>query len=79
MLGRRPVYVTLEELKSILGLPEEVNVYDVRVDRDALYLEIVSAEPIDGLTIGVPQDSERLIRRISVRGLKEWNEKNKSE
>ncbi|UUV46931.1 hypothetical protein [Bacillus phage vB_BanS-Thrax5] len=74
MLGRRPVYVPFEDLKKLLRLPEEVNIYNVTVDRDALQFEIVSAEPIEGLTVPVKQEGEGLIRRISVNGIKAWNE-----
>lgn len=74
MLGRRPVYVSFEELKEILGLPKEVNIYNVTTDKDSLQFEIVSAEPIDGLTIAVPQEGNGLIRRISPNSIKAWNE-----
>jgi len=76
MLGRRPVVVYLEELKELLGLPQEVNIYNVKTNGFELEFEIVSAEPIEGLTLGVGQD-QNLLRRIGVRGINEWKEENK--
>ncbi|UGO50847.1 hypothetical protein PQE68_gp235 [Bacillus phage vB_BanS_Sophrita] len=74
MLGRRPVYIPFEDLKKVLGLPEEVNIYNVEVERNALKFEIVSPEPIAGLTVEYPQEGEGLIRRISFHGIQQWNE-----
>lgn len=74
MLGRRPVYMEFEELKELLGLPEEVNIYNVKTNQyGALEFEIVSPEPIEGLTYSHPQ-TETAIRRIGVKGIKAWKE-----
>ncbi|UUV46148.1 hypothetical protein [Bacillus phage vB_BanS-Thrax2] len=77
MLSRRPVVVRFDELKAILGLPKEVNIYNVGTNRyGELEFEIVSQEPIEGLTHPWEQE-QTTIRRIGVNGIKDWNEKNR--
>lgn len=79
MLARRPVYIKFSELKELLGLPEEVNIYNVKEDGyGALVFEIVSPEPIEGLTLPVVQDGDGIIRRMGVESIKQWkDEQNK--
>lgn len=78
MLARRPVVIRFDDLKELLGLPEEVEIYDVKSENGELEFTIVSKEAIEGLTVKAGQ-GYGLIRRISVNGIKQWNEKQNEE
>jgi len=77
MLAKQPVRVSMEDLKEILGLPEEVSIVDVVVNRmyglTEIEFTLMSAEPIEGLT-KVYDPETQAIRRISVAGIKKWKE-----
>ena len=77
MLAKQPVRVGMEDLKEILGLPEEVSIVDVVVNRmyglTEIEFTLMSAEPIEGLTRVYEPDAQA-VRRISVAGIKKWKE-----
>lgn len=77
MLAKQPVRISMEDLKEVLELPEEVTIVDVVINRmyglTEIEFTLMSAEPIEGLT-RVYEPETQAIRRISVAGIKKWKE-----
>ncbi|QOV08207.1 hypothetical protein Kirov_8 [Bacillus phage Kirov] len=77
MIARQPVVITVEDLRELLGLPEDVYIVDVGYDKKyglgEISFQLVSAEPIEGLTRIYAPDAEA-IRRMGMVSIEKWKE-----
>jgi len=79
-IAKRPLYVSVEELRKLFGLPEEIEIISVSTDGTNVGIEgftfvLASAEEVDGITKVF--DSESNVRRIRVSNIKELQEGDK--